>query len=613
MKFMLGANYWGADYGSEMWRHYDGDRIRAEMKQLSEYGVRYLRVFPNWRDFQPVEKAYAVRGEFGEYLNANTGEPVYGDGVDMDRIGDFRDFCRAAEENGIKLAVSVVTGWMSGRLFVPPVVSGKNPITDPEALMWTRRFIRRFVGELKNEPAIVMWDLGNECNSLGKIETPFDAYAWTAFVRDSIFAVDHTRPISSGMHSLREGAWQIEDQGEITDMLTTHPYPSPTVGGNMEPYNRLRMTYLPTAQSLYYSGVSKRPAYIQESGTFSQTVGSREMSAQFMRIQILSALVHNLCGYMWWCAWEQEHLNFPPYSWSMMERQLGLFDGNRQPKPVAIVMRKMSKLIEDLPDPFPRRKTDGVCVLTRVPDKQKTAIASLILAKQAGLDLEVASSECGDIPQSDLYFVPSVAGWKISYKKTWDTLMDRVRKGATLCISYERGDISDFPETVGAVSRGIMAGTKHTARLGETEFSYGGTETFLTPTTAQVLAANEEGNPVLLKNRVGEGFVYFVNFAPETLAFNEPDGFNRQPYYEIYRTVGKDLIASKPVSLEDKNPGATINPEGENTCIVSVLNYSDKDIKPEVKIRHGWRLKEILYGSLDAIPACDGVIFRIEK
>ena len=40
MKFMLGANYWGADYGTEMWLHYDGARIRQEMKQLYEYGVR---------------------------------------------------------------------------------------------------------------------------------------------------------------------------------------------------------------------------------------------------------------------------------------------------------------------------------------------------------------------------------------------------------------------------------------------------------------------------------------------------------------------------------------------------------------------------------------------
>ena len=143
MKFMLGANYWGADWGTEMWLHYDGERIRQEMKQLYEYGVRYLRVFPNWRDFQPVEKAYSWRAEGGEYIHAVTKKPlpVNSDGVDTDRIADFRDFCHAAEENGIKLVVSVMTGWMSGRLFIPPCLNNKNVITDYEALSWSKRYV----------------------------------------------------------------------------------------------------------------------------------------------------------------------------------------------------------------------------------------------------------------------------------------------------------------------------------------------------------------------------------------------------------------------------------------------------------------------------------------
>ena len=97
-----------------------------------------------------------------------------------------------------------------------------------------------------------------------------EAYVWTAMVRDAISSEDNTRPISSGMHSLGERGWKIEDQGEICDMLTTHPYPSPIFGSDKEPYNRIRMTLVPTVQSLYYSGVGKKPVYIQESGTFSK-------------------------------------------------------------------------------------------------------------------------------------------------------------------------------------------------------------------------------------------------------------------------------------------------------------------------------------------------------
>ena len=83
------------------------------------------------------------------------------------------------------------------------------------------------------------------------------------------------------------------------------------------------MTFLPTAQCIFYSGLSGKPAMIQESGTFSQSIGSNTMSGDFMRIQILSSLTHNMGGYFWWCAWEQNHLMKSPYAWSMIERELG--------------------------------------------------------------------------------------------------------------------------------------------------------------------------------------------------------------------------------------------------------------------------------------------------
>ena len=74
-------------------------------------------------------------------------------------------------------------------------------------------------------------------------------------------------------------------------------------------------------------------------------VAAKAKPGQFINIQILSSLVNGLCGYQWWCAWDQMHLDFSPYTWSLMERQLGLFDKDRKPKPVALTMQKMAKAI----------------------------------------------------------------------------------------------------------------------------------------------------------------------------------------------------------------------------------------------------------------------------
>jgi hypothetical protein len=37
-------------------------------------------------------------------------------------IGRFREMCALAEKHDLKLVVGLITGWMSGRLFVPPAL-----------------------------------------------------------------------------------------------------------------------------------------------------------------------------------------------------------------------------------------------------------------------------------------------------------------------------------------------------------------------------------------------------------------------------------------------------------------------------------------------------------
>lgn len=37
-----------------MWRDWSEKAVDEDFRKLSQYGVKYLRVFPNWRDFQPI-------------------------------------------------------------------------------------------------------------------------------------------------------------------------------------------------------------------------------------------------------------------------------------------------------------------------------------------------------------------------------------------------------------------------------------------------------------------------------------------------------------------------------------------------------------------------------
>lgn len=321
-KFMLGCNYWDSKSGTDMWKNWDEDVVRDDLSALKAIGVKHLRVFPNWRDFQPVDKYLTYLGTQREYFVPDDADCAAPDYVDKRMITRFRRFAEISDENGMELTVSLLTGWMSGRLFFPPALQNKGLLTDAEALTLTNRYVTKLVNEFKDIKNIVMWDLGNECNCVERVPSRFAAYLWTMSVRNAIRAADPTRPIASGMHDLTaedggENYWSIKDQGELCDLLTTHPYPSPTIRNDMEPINAMRSTINPTAQSEFYAGVSKKPCMIQEQGSFSETVANKEAAADFLRVNVLSAWANNLDGYLWWCGMEHELLTEPPYSWSM--------------------------------------------------------------------------------------------------------------------------------------------------------------------------------------------------------------------------------------------------------------------------------------------------------
>ena len=68
----------------------------------------------------------------------------------------------------------------------------------------------------------------------------------------------------------------------------------------------------------------------------------------------------------------------------------------------------------------------------------------------------------------------------------------------------------------------------------------------------------------------------------------------------------RDIIAK---NICDLRTGAGMT----QLSLAEVLNYSDKDITPVLDIKESWSIKEIIYGSIDKIPHCDGVIMRIER
>ncbi len=618
MKFMLGCNYWDRKNGTNMWKYFDPELIESDIKALAEYGVRFIRCFPNWRDFQPVEKIYEWRGNDKCYVDVETEQPLDDyDGIDPKQIENFKTFAGICDKYGIELQVSVVTGWMSGRLFTPPAIHGKNPIRDPEALMWENKFIRGFVGAVKDCKNIVMWGLGNESNCMGPANDRYEAYTWTAFVRNAIKAADPTRPVSSSMHGLEPNnwGWTLKDQGEICDYMCNHPYVSRSLNNDIDLMNKMRSTVFPTVQCAFYSDLAGKPTILEEQGSFSRMLGNQEVAADFERINMFSALAHDVKGYLWWCGPNHVDLKNPPYPWSMIERDLGMLEVDNTPKPVAREMKKFGEVLDKLPfEEMPQRTTDAVIMLTDGVDKWGVGSIAYVLGNQAGIDCKFTVSN-DPVPDSKLYIVPSLAGWSVMHQRAWWGMRDKVRdEGATMFITYDGSQLSDLEEIVGLTSYGILKkGMNHTAKFPFGEMQYWvNAEAQLESVGAEVLARNEEGNIVFSKHKYGKGYVYFLNMPLETSLVGKACAFDDTDYHKFYKIVAEDIINEKVLVSKNTQIFATIHPYNDGYIAVA-MNYSNLEQKCDFAIKEGYEIAEIIHGSADSIDKCDGAIYFIKK
>ena len=287
MEFILGCNYWASNSGTDMWRRFDADIIRNDLSILSEHGVRHIRVFPNWRDFQPVIPLMKYEMNITEYCMQNeqpSTNPYFLDDVMMDRFDEFLGIC---SEYKIKVIVGLITGWMSGRMFVPPALYGKNIINDPLSQYFQQLFIKGFVSRFKKSDTVLAWDLGNECNCMSETDR-IGAANWTSIIANAIRAENSTRLVVSGMHTLdvaSNATWRIEDQAMFTDILTTHPYPFWCRHTRIDKTLSLRTTMHATAETKLYSEIGGKPCMAEEIGRMGPMVCSDENAASFLRLK----------------------------------------------------------------------------------------------------------------------------------------------------------------------------------------------------------------------------------------------------------------------------------------------------------------------------------------
>lgn len=610
LKFSLGCNYWASNAGVYMWRQWDEKVVDSDFKKLSEMGIDCLRVFPLWEDFQPIVRSFSgSRHEMrlGDKPLDRTDEGIAGiDPVMADR---FEVMVRLAEKYNLKLLVCLINGWMSGKLFCPPAFYNLNVITDRTAVKWTVRFVKYFVKRFKKYDNIIAWEPGNETNVMctmgvsraDREECEADEYwVWLSSLVNAIRAEDSTRPVIAGMHGLdMQGQISPADVGEICDVLTVHPYPAFVPHCFTDSLTSMKSRLHATAEGTLYSDIGGKKCLCEEIGTLGNMLASNKKGADYLKVNAHSLIANGSLGLMWWCAFDQD-FTFIPYDWNGLERELGLMFMDGRFKETAEEIKRLRGFADKL-GAVPERKRDAVFILTKCQDNWAVAYSGMILAKQAGIEIEFADAEY-DIPESQVYMLPSLCG-DAAPNRTVKELLSRVyNDGAALYISYNDAYIGSLQQIAGVEILGNRERTKHSdiSVDGIKHSLWSDRELILRPDGCEVLASDGD-NPVLIKKHYGRGVVYFLSSALELSLADIPDAFDcskDKQYYKLYESILKPHIDRTVKAKSSPFVGVTEHPLDEGRELIIAVNYIDEPIECVLDMGDK-RLKKICFGEIE--------------
>lgn len=583
-EFLIGCNYWSSEAGIRMWHDWSESAVERDFAALKESGMNTVRLFPLWSDFQPVSWACSCAGRHEELVMPDgTPLPEYGlahwglSEVMMDR---FRRTADLALKYDLKLVVGLLTGWMSGALFVPPALADKNLYTHPDALYLETLFLRGFVGAMKDHKAILAWEPGNECNCLSPAcDDPLVCWNWVNLIVSTIRLADPSRPVYSGMHGSSTDAksdWNQRLLSELTDALTTHPYPAFTPFCGQSALNTIPAIYHAIAETLYYRA-SGKPAFIEEIGSFGPEYLSDERAEAYCRTVLYSACAHGLGGLLWWCgfAFDKCAEQFP-YRWVAMERNLGALSADRNPYGAARAMKRFRQEIGAMPyGKLPPRRVDCL-VLTSQMEKRamwQAAYGCFILSTQAGFGIEFCNFPSRDrLPPSKFYLVPGITGFQVMPLDKYRQLLKAAEEGASVCFTASRGLLQPFGSEFGCrVDYCAEKAEKVSFTLDGSdevfEVTSPGTKRLIAD-GCEVFGRDTAGNPVLIRRQYGKGQLIYLNVPVEQAAIT--------PECRLYR-VYRRIAELAGVRCPEKAPeiGITHHERPEGGEIRISINYAD--------------------------------------
>ncbi len=362
--FWLGVNYWPARSGMYWWQHFDKSGLREDFEKVRETGLKIVRVFLLWEDFQP-----------------RAGK------VSTPCLNHLVEVAEQAHERGLFLLPSFFTGRMCGLNWLPPwtlwaredplggrVFSQKkvrsnvprNFYRDPEILESQVRLVREVSSALQGHPSVRAWDLGN---SPSAVVTPPDhetARLWLRVMTEELRSKDEAIPITLAMDEgdlSEDRALRPGDAAGHLDFLSMQAFPfsselaSGPLDWRLPPFLAILTQWLSGKDVLCLGfGVPTKPVRTHSraygKGAIEDRLVSEEEAGPFF-----SSVLNRLreagtlgAAISFFSDFEAELWEMPPFDTDIPGRHLGIYRRERDAKDYQPILRQYKDL-ERLPFP----------------------------------------------------------------------------------------------------------------------------------------------------------------------------------------------------------------------------------------------------------------------
>jgi endo-1,4-beta-mannosidase len=530
-----------------MWRQFQPDVVRQELRVLAEHGLNVTRSFFFLPHFMPAP---------------NT--------LDEDCVARYAEFLDLSQEEGIPTIPTFIVGHMSGENWDVPWRGDRDIYADGWMLAQQAWFIRNLAGRFKDHPAVAAWLISNEITLYGGNPRPEYGRSWAELMVQAVRAAGATQPVSLG-----DGAWGIEVTGadngfRLRDLADTVDFFGPHVYPMSDDPVRQHLTAAFNCELSHFG----KPVILEEFGVTTD-FASGEHAADYYR-QVLHTTL--LAGAVGWIAWNNTDFDLvaqDPYRHHPFELHFGITRVDGSPKPALLELARFRRLLDQLDITNCRRAPTSVYIVspsyldtaypfTR-PEERRTLrdilLQSYVVAREADLSPGLVR-ELDGIPDARLLLLPSLK-WLTG--PTWERLEECARKGSTVYVSYfagstpaQRGpwypslnrffgvehqlrygllDTAD-PDTVAWTFLedfgNLRAGDHLTFRVGGNE--HGRAFLPVVPREARIKAVDQHERPALVERAVGKGCIVLSTYPVEYFAANRA-GANPEATYQLYQSL----------------------------------------------------------------------------